>query len=280
VSSELAPVTTAGEEIRDRTVADRAARKAILKKNRQVRHGDTGKKLVPQPQAESAALEGDKAEAGSRLAQFEEVIRRGAECEFAMGEALEAIKVDRLFKNHAVTFTSYCEVRLKMSLQRAGQLIRAAAIRRIIRGTETEVSVSEGDCSIVPVNEAQCRPLSRLLKDEQGIILSWEKAVQIAGNQQPTAKQVDDAARFISPPKQRKPRPEPVVESLEKDGFSRNATTRPVAPELRDKVDAEWLTLRQRFTEGEFLAVVDVLDAKIAEFRAMPPHQIESESDV
>src|SRR5260221_11664150 len=70
------------------------------------------------------------------------------------GRALTTILEDALYKPSAfLTFDDYCRQRFQFGSDRARQLVDAAKVVDVLHGT---------DCPLLPANEAQARPLTRL----------------------------------------------------------------------------------------------------------------------
>ena len=92
------------------------------------------------------------AEERENLAQCEAVVQRGLQTFLDVGQALLSIRDGRLYRGTHDTFETYCRERWGMARQRAYQLIDAA---QVVRNVSTVVD-------IVPANERQARPLTRL----------------------------------------------------------------------------------------------------------------------
>ena len=123
------------------------------------------------------------------LAHFEDVIQKGINTFFAVGEALQAIKRAKLYRGEYPTFEEYCAVRWGIGARRVGQIVDATkAVETVKSGTMVRV---------LPENERQARPLTALEPIEQ--VAAWEKAVEIADGEQPTAAQVTEAVQFVRP---------------------------------------------------------------------------------
>lgn len=121
------------------------------------------------------------------LDRYEAMFRQG----FAMiGSALRAIRDDprKLYRKYG-TFEDYCPMRLGFSSERAYRLMQASGIVENLK-TLTIVSV-------LPVNEAQIRPLTRLDHIDQPIV--WQRAVETAPNGKVTAAHVEQVAQEYKP---------------------------------------------------------------------------------
>ena len=84
------------------------------------------------------------------------------------------IRDGRLYRETHDTFEDYCRKRWDMTRQRAHQFIEAAEVRDVL---STNVD-------ILPVNEAQSRPLAPLAPEQQRA--AWNEAVTASGGS-PTA---------------------------------------------------------------------------------------------
>jgi hypothetical protein len=113
------------------------------------------------------------------LAQHEAAIERGLTTFVEVGEALLAIRDERLYRQTHATFEDYCRDRWSMSRPRAYQLIEAAAA----------VSTTVDSGLPAPVNEAQARELARVPEPERADV--WQRAVEQTGGK-PTAAAVRD----------------------------------------------------------------------------------------
>lgn len=116
------------------------------------------------------------------LAQHEEVIAKGVKTFVKVGNALAAIRDERLYRAEYGTFEDYCRERWGMSRPRAYQYIDAASTVSTIvdKGHEP------------PLNEAQARPLAKLEPEEQSD--AWEEAIDKAESEgrDVTAKDVEE----------------------------------------------------------------------------------------
>jgi hypothetical protein len=90
-----------------------------------------------------------------------------------------------------VSWQKYCEIEFKMTKQRSYQLLSFVDIKNSIGQSQPGLTP--------PVSEKQIRPLAKLQPEQQ--VAAWKDAVEIAGGEQPTAKQVEQAASNVSPNK-------------------------------------------------------------------------------
>jgi hypothetical protein len=112
------------------------------------------------------------------LKQYEQIIDQGIQIFVEVGRALLAIRDQRLYRESYQTFEAYCRERWDLSRPRAYQLIDAAQARDVV---STIVD-------IVPVNEAQARPLTSLPPEQQREV--WREVVKTAPPSGITAKHV------------------------------------------------------------------------------------------
>jgi hypothetical protein len=123
------------------------------------------------------------------LVRYETVIERGLQTFYDVGEALLAIRDQRLYRATFATFEAYCRERWGMAASRARQLISAAEVVRDV-GSVTTVTL---------LNEAQARPLAAVPPAERADV--WQEAVATAPNGKMTAAHVADVVqRHIAPP--------------------------------------------------------------------------------
>jgi hypothetical protein len=122
------------------------------------------------------------------LKEYEEVIDRGLKTFVEVGSALISIRDHprKLYREYG-TFEDYCRERWGMARNYANKMIAAA---EIVDRLGTVVP-------ILPTNEAQARPLSRLEPEQQ--IQAWQQAVETAPNGKVTAAHVEQVAREFKP---------------------------------------------------------------------------------
>ena len=114
------------------------------------------------------------------LAQHEAAIERGLTTFVEVGEALLAIRDERLYRQTHATFEDYCRERWGMSDRRARQLMSAAEVT----GTVVPAGLP------APSNEAQARELARVPEPDRADV--WQRAVEQTGGK-PTAAAVREA---------------------------------------------------------------------------------------
>lgn len=120
-----------------------------------------------------------------RLVELERVISKNVTI---VGEALQEIRDQRLYRVSHSTFEDYCRERWTMGRDYINKQIRAA---EVIKNLDTMVSK--------PETERQARPLTKLPADQQPA--AWEKAVEKAAEEGKavTARHVEEAVQEIVP---------------------------------------------------------------------------------
>lgn len=118
-----------------------------------------------------------------RLAELEIVITENFQGFYAVGSALAEINASRLYRAMHVTFEDYCRERFEIARRTAYQYIDAQKVLDVLcaNGAQNE---------ILPLNERQVRPLTRLEPDAQA--QAWEEVVKSAPGGHVTAKHVDE----------------------------------------------------------------------------------------
>jgi len=127
------------------------------------------------------------------LARHEKIIARGLQTFRDVGEALAQIRDDKLYVQYG-TFVLYCQTRWDFSIRTAEHLINAASVVAYL--------ADANNCSPLPANEAQARPLTTL-RDETGVIdlelvgEVWRQALDDGdgGEVPPTAVIVEETVR-------------------------------------------------------------------------------------
>ena len=135
----------------------------------------------------------------SRMGQLEEVLRRNMQSFVEVGNALKEIRDGRYYRQAYGTFEAYCKGQWGMSKPYATQTIGAFEVRSNLVAIAT----------ILPTTESQCRPLTSLSPETQQ--QAWARALEIAGESQPTAKIVSAAVAELFP------KPEPKSSDSEED---------------------------------------------------------------
>ncbi|GAX45238.1 hypothetical protein NIES4075_62590 [Tolypothrix sp. NIES-4075] len=117
------------------------------------------------------------------LRRLEARVELGLKAFWEIGQALSQIRDKRLYRETHKTFEEYCITRWEMSRRSAYQLIGAAIVVENVRNC----------AQILPLNEAQARPLVALPPEQQRE--AWKTAVSTAANGKVTAVHVAQVAR-------------------------------------------------------------------------------------
>lgn len=139
-------------------------------------------------------------EQSKRLIELEGKIDKHLTSFVVVCDALAEINRDELYKLNHNTFSAYCSERWKLSTDYARRLISAAKTAENIRKS-LKISTPRGVFP-EPTNENQLRPLSKI--EPEKVVEVWKEAVVIAGGDQPTAKQVQQAVEIIAPSTKKK----------------------------------------------------------------------------
>jgi hypothetical protein len=162
------------------------------------------------------SIESISVDESKRLIALEQTIKQGLDTFVEVGEALLEIRDSRLYRIEHGTFEEYCKGKWGMSRFHAYNLIN---------GSKATKNVD--NCQHKPTTESQARPLTKLPPEDQP--KAWQKAVEIAGGEQPTAKQVsqavveiskaDSSPRKLKPPQCHKMTPQEEFEKKQSDIF-------------------------------------------------------------
>jgi N6-adenosine-specific RNA methylase IME4 len=148
-------------------------------------------KMPPPPTVPREDLAGDlSADERTALAACEQVIEVGLQTFFEVGEALNAIRDRRLYREHHPSFEVYCQERWRMSASRGRQLIAAAKVVDNLQGVTT----------VTPANEWQARLLVSLPPDIQRRV--WEQAVEDASDGEVSSNHIQatiEALKQVAP---------------------------------------------------------------------------------
>lgn len=120
------------------------------------------------------------------LAHYEQIIEQGRKTFVEVGQALVVIRDQRLYRQSYSTFEEYLERRWDMSRPQGYRMIEAAVVFENLSPI--------GD--IVPVNEAQARPLAALPPEQQRE--AWQEAVETTPPSGITAKHVQATVKRIA----------------------------------------------------------------------------------
>lgn len=105
-----------------------------------------------------------------RLSELEGIITKNFQGFYEVGCALAEISASKLYRLTHTTFEEYCRERFEVARQTAYQYIEAKKAVDNVRNC--------GQFKLLPTNEAQVRPLTKLSPDAQ--IEAWEKVVKSA----------------------------------------------------------------------------------------------------
>jgi hypothetical protein len=120
------------------------------------------------------------------LERYERIIAQGINTFIEVGRALLAIREQRLYRQAYGTFEEYLRRRWDLSRPRAYQLIDAAQV------VDTVSTIVD----IVPMNEAQARPLASLAPEQQRE--AWQEAVKTAPPSGLTADHVKQTVKRLT----------------------------------------------------------------------------------
>jgi hypothetical protein len=143
-------------------------------------------KILPQNEFQLRPM---SEEEKTELATLETVIEEGLEVFRRVGIALIRIRDAKLYRDEFKTFGAYCETRWKTGRSHAYELMDAAQIANNLE------SLSPRGDKILPQNEFQLRPLTKVLPEDQPKV--WNAAVEAANGQQPTMEQVEAAVKIL-----------------------------------------------------------------------------------
>lgn len=114
--------------------------------------------------------------------QCEAIIRSGWNTFLEVGQALSRIRQKRLYRDQYRTFEEYCRQKWDFSKTHANRLIEAATVDNILAPIGVKVK-----------KESHVRALVWL--SPQQIIATWQKAQQLAGDGEVTARLIRQAAQ-------------------------------------------------------------------------------------
>jgi len=120
------------------------------------------------------------------LAHYEAIIAKGLKVFVEVGQALLAIREQKLYREAFGTFEDYLRQRWDLSRSYAHRLIDAAEV------TERLLPVG----NILPMNEAQVRPLTSLPPEQQQEV--WTEAVNTAPSGRVTAQHVKQTTMRVT----------------------------------------------------------------------------------
>ena len=157
---------------------------------------------------------------GSRLGKLEKVIERGLGTFYEVGAALKEIRDEKLYGQFHESFEDYCK-------ERWGMALRYAQFH--IRSSETVVNLKANNCSCLPANESQTRPLTRLAGADQQE--AWQAVLENAPETSEGTKLI--TAELVS---------QVVAEMFPKKSMIKQWTLHTGTETLRKKI--EWIAAR------------------------------------
>ena len=119
------------------------------------------------------------------LEHYEAIITQGFKTFVEVGQALTAIRDQRLYRQSHGTFEDYLRHRWDLSRPYAYQLMDASEVVKNLSAT----------ADILPVTETQARPLASLPPEQQPAV--WQAAVQTAPPSGITAKHVQETVKRV-----------------------------------------------------------------------------------
>jgi hypothetical protein len=183
-----------------------------------------------------------------RLAALEKLIVQDFSAFIRVGQALAEINESRLYRittdGKARSFGQYCKEIHDMAKGSAHRYIAAAQTYENVSHWETNQTENNSEViEMLPVNERQIRPLTRLKPEQQAII--WQTAVKIAKSSKggkPTAalvkRVVDD---YLG---------QQVVDNVEKAKRQQQSHTEKISPEFLAAFDALRAVINQEAKAG------------------------------
>ena len=131
------------------------------------------------------------------LAAYEAVIQKAVYSFIEAGNALRAIREDRLYRETHTTFEDYCQQRWQITRHHANRMIVGAGVAEDLEPIGSTLK-----------NLEQTKPLGRLSPSQRRD--AWTIAQEKAGSNEPTGKDLEAAALQVSPPQPKaKPQKDP-----------------------------------------------------------------------
>jgi hypothetical protein len=193
-----------------------------------------------------------------RLRELEEIVDRGLQTFYEVGQALIEIRDRKLYRQTHKTFEVYCQEKWNIGRRTADRYISATKIVEILRPIGLKI----------PTKESQIRSLVGLPPAQQLEI--WQKAVEISPDGHPTAKIVEHLVEEQGYANQNKKPPSEVEqlrqeneylkEELKKQALEREQRTALVATELerlREENRQLKAELRQRDKDWEIRIAIE-----------------------
>lgn len=130
------------------------------------------------------------------LAACEQELKETAESFIRAGNALMRIRDSQLYRKTHDTFEDYCKEKWGMSIRFAQMKMSAA---------KATATIEANNCSRLPENEAQARPLTQLEPDEQAD--AWQEALDTSPTDE-TGEPIVTASHVAEVVAKRKPKAE------------------------------------------------------------------------
>ena len=136
----------------------------------------------------------------------EAVIQRGMGIFVEVGEALMAVRDNKLYRVGFATFEDYCSKRWQIERAHAYRLVDSArVVQMILSPIGDKISSDEQDVSI-PATESQARELAPLLDDPNELREVWQQANERTDGK-PTAEAIREVRDEREEERQRPPKP-------------------------------------------------------------------------
>lgn len=199
-------------------------------------------------------------------------VREGAAVFVRVGQALKTIRIERLYRDEYSEFGQFCLQELGQSKTHVNRTIQAAEIYEIIKekapiGAIPAAKDAEWEL-LLPTNEAQIRPLTRL-KSEEEQVEAWRNAVARAQGKGVTAKHVQEAVESIHPEWKRSKTPDCDSTSTESGGLPEHSVD-----DYREKFDNLLDTLRVAHSEKDWTKIEKLIE-ELEDFHEPESTQLE-----
>ncbi len=127
-----------------------------------------------------------------QLEKLEGVIKRDFAAFYRVGRALAEINERRLYRNeNGRTFEQYCRELWELSESRSYELINAADVYDQLQLQDfSAIAEEKSSRDLLPLNEAQIRPLTKFRKDPGKVGAIWREALETAPKGKVTASHV------------------------------------------------------------------------------------------
>jgi len=114
---------------------------------------------------------------------------------YKVGKALAEINESGLYREEFKTFEQCCQSLFMMGRQRAYQLMGASSVYELLSTVVDKTKLGESDVfiNVLPINEAQIRPLLRVPEEDR--LLVWSKTVETAKGGKPSSGHVNSCVK-------------------------------------------------------------------------------------